>query len=604
MSEKIDKSEIENNLISELSKSDIEIDIDEINKYKNPENKNLKINILKILNSYYNKLTYEIMITYLSELYINDVKNKFQNKIQDLVDIKREIYGGANTKSEINANVNANVNKTPDDEINLLLTEDLLKEFEKNLKKIENIIKSSTEAEESLKMMNDSYQFTPPSNIKDIKFDKYEDYNDNSKLASLTSQTIELDEQRKTTNNVISIHSQLKSKKQDIEGVIKKLNNNLNKFLEKQKENKGESGEYYKKLNSLIEPYENFIKKIKEKKELQEYPIIKDIYNDYINYEENNYKDDNDKEKSLNPKKYINDFLKENREIIEDCIENADFLKSKFQLMIESFEQTINKRNKDKTGGNKILNIKGGRYTATDIETKKKRLNDIKNNNKLNNLILNLKKIKGNVDIKKNPNKLMAASDFVNNDGSNLFDTLLKSYDRDYNNANIPHQITKNMFYNKVKSLNLDPEEELKISLNDKIIFIISCYLIRLGALYICYYLIDNNNVTNIQKILVSYIIWYVIIFAVVIFIVNIDTFKLRILMNYMNLHINLYNMLIHVILMIIFIYLIYTLIVNINGYDKPQEEISENEKIKLKYKLDLLTIIIYIFICILLFII
>jgi hypothetical protein len=44
--------------------------------------------------------------------------------------------------------------------------------------------------------------------------------------------------------------------------------------------------------------------------------------------------------------------------------------------------------------------------------------------------------------------------------------------------------------------------------------------------------------------------------------------------------------------------------IYNIDGYDQPKEELTDNEKIKLKYKLDLLTIFIYIFICILLFII
>ena len=52
------------------------------------------------------------------------------------------------------------------------------------------------------------------------------------------------------------------------------------------------------------------------------------------------------------------------------------------------------------------------------------------------------------------------------------------------------------------------------------------------------------------------------------------------------------------------FIYLIYSLIYNIDGYDQPKIELTDNEKIKLKYKLDLLTIFIYIFVCILLFVI
>jgi hypothetical protein len=129
-------------------------------------------------------------------------------------------------------------------------------------------------------------------------------------------------------------------------------------------------------------------------------------------------------------------------------------------------------------------------------------------------------------------------------------------------------------------------------------------YIIRIISLYICYYFIDKDQVTNIRKILISYILWYITIFVVIVFIINIDTFKFRILVNYMNLHINSFNLLIHLALMGAFIYLIYSLIYNIDGYDQPKIELTDNEKIKLKYKLDLLTIFIYIFICILLFVI
>ncbi len=198
----------------------------------------------------------------------------------------------------------------------------------------------------------------------------------------------------------------------------------------------------------------------------------------------------------------------------------------------------------------------------------------------------------------------MATPNFIDGEGLNLFDRLLERYDNDYRNNNIPHEITKNNFYNKVKNLNLDPEEELKITMNDKIIFAIVIYIIRVIVLYICYYIIDKNQVTNIRKILISYILWYIIIFVIIIFIINVDTFKLRILVNYINLHINSFNLLIHILLMGGFIYLIYALIYNIDGYDQPKVELTDNEKIKLKYKLDLLTIFVYIFICILLFII
>ena len=212
--------------------------------------------------------------------------------------------------------------------------------------------------------------------------------------------------------------------------------------------------------------------------------------------------------------------------------------------------------------------------------------------------------MKGNRDIKNNIEKRLAADNFIDKDGFNLFDKLMLNYNKDYNNKEIPHEITKNKFYNKVKNLNLDPEEELEITINDKIIFVVMIYIIRIISLYMCYNIIDNNYVTSIHNILVSYIIWYIIIFVGIVLIINIDTFKLRILVNYMNLHINSFNLLLHLILMGIFIYIIYLLIIKIDVGEAVKLELNDREKIKLKYKLDLLTIFIYIFICILIFII
>ena len=212
--------------------------------------------------------------------------------------------------------------------------------------------------------------------------------------------------------------------------------------------------------------------------------------------------------------------------------------------------------------------------------------------------------MKANRIINKNVEKKLAAHDFIDKDGANIFEKLIANYDKDVNNKDIPEELTKNFFYNKVKKNNLDPEEELAITLNDKLIFIVLIYCIRLGTLFICYYLINNNLVTNINKSLFYYLIYYYVLFVLILLIINIDTFKLRILFNYMNLHINTTNIWMHALLMGCFIYLIYLLIQNILGDEKPPTELGDHEKIKLKYKLDILTMIIYIFICILIFLI
>jgi hypothetical protein len=417
---------------------------------------------------------------------------------------------------------------------------------------------------------------------------------------------MEKDEKSQGNPTALTIQGQLKSKKEDILKLKKEITTDLNKYLEEPVDDNGnkqkEAGKYIKDLNEYFSHLELFFKNIEKDPKLQTYPLLKKIYQEYIKY--NDDKDSKENEKSEHPKKLIDDFISNSKKVLENNLEKTRILLSRYELMIKSFEEIISSkknqnRDNQRTNGGKI--IKGGRI---DNKEALKNLENIRKNNKLKNLLVNLKKLRGNREIKNNVEKTMATTNFIDKDGLNLFDRLLETYDRDYNNNDIPHEITKNKFYNKVKALNLDPENELEITLNDKIIFAIVIYIIRIIVLYICYYIIDKGQVTNIRKILISYILWYVIIFVAIIFIINFDTFKLRILVNYMNLHINSFNLLIHLLFMGVFIYLIYSLIYNIDGYDQAKEELTDNEKIKLKYKLDLLTIFIYIFICILLFII
>jgi hypothetical protein len=560
------------------------------------------------------------MITYLSKLYKYDENNKFQNKIQDLLYNKR-IYGGNtktdNTMNTMNKNIEVLKHKSTDDAVKIILSDDIIKALEKNVNKINDLILKSNEAQDSETRLGDSstiYSFTPngiPNLDETFRiFSDYEDTNTfNKKSGALTSSAIEKDENKQGNPTSLTIKGQLQSKKEDIQKIEKEIRTNLNKFSDVQLDEKGntkaEVGKYIKELNEYLKPIEDLFLNIEKTPELQTYPLIKRIYDEYIKYKDD--KDSKDNEKSQNPRKIIDDFISNSKKVLENNLEKTKLLLSRYELMIKSFEsiisnrQNMNNRNNGNMNGGGLINIiKGG---AGNDEALKK-LKNIQGTSTLKDLVINLKKLKGNRDIKNNVEKTLATPNFIDGEGLNLFDRLLERYDNDYRNNNIPHEITKNNFYNKVKNLNLDPEEELKITMNDKIIFAIVIYIIRVIVLYICYYIIDKNQVTNIRKILISYILWYIIIFVIIIFIINVDTFKLRILVNYINLHINSLNLLIHILLMGGFIYLIYALIYNIDGYDQPKVELTDNEKIKLKYKLDLLTIFVYIFICILLFII
>ena len=178
-----------------------------------------------------------------------------------------------------------------------------------------------------------------------------------------------------------------------------------------------------------------------------------------------------------------------------------------------------------------------------------------------------------------------------------VFNSAINRLVEQYDNSQYPNELKKFEFYNSVKNNNLDPAVELEISNVDKYIFIVVAYFIRLLTLLICHYYIDADAITDIKFSIYYYLIVYIFIFVVLVIIINFDTFKLRILVNYMNLHINTSGIFTHLMLMCLFIYLIYLLINNIIGYEQPPTQLTENQKIKLKYKLDILTLIIYAFI-------
>ena len=148
---------------------------------------------------------------------------------------------------------------------------------------------------------------------------------------------------------------------------------------------------------------------------------------------------------------------------------------------------------------------------------------------------------------------------------------------------------------------NIDPKEVLSLNLQDRGIFVILIFFVRLISLNIVEYFIDDGKIKDIIYALVFYVIIYTTIIIILVLFVNLDTYKMRILFNYLNFHNNSQGIYLHIISLIIFTYLIYTLIVNINFpiSNINQNYISESDKIKLSYRLEILTMVIFIFVSI-----
>ena len=195
---------------------------------------------------------------------------------------------------------------------------------------------------------------------------------------------------------------------------------------------------------------------------------------------------------------------------------------------------------------------------------------------------------------------------FTNNSGEevnynsfdNIFNRIWNQYIKDIKrNTKIRKEVDSD-FYNSIKRNDLNPEVVLDISSTDKIIFIILLFVIRQLSLYICEYLLNNNNLTQFKYLLFMYSVLYIIILFGFLIFINMDDYKLRILFNYLNLHINGANIFSHITLFILFILIIYYFIYSVDSNIKNRntDELTEEEKIDYKYKLDIITLIIYVF--------
>ncbi len=177
--------------------------------------------------------------------------------------------------------------------------------------------------------------------------------------------------------------------------------------------------------------------------------------------------------------------------------------------------------------------------------------------------------------------------------------------------------------YERFKMNELDPQDVLKISFQDKVIFICVVLIIRTFAMVLIELLIEYNFVSTLSRGILVYSVLYILLLFIGVLIINYDSYKLRILVNYLNVHINSSNIFFHVLLFALFIGLILIIINdnegdnNLKGVDNifnytyiykyiyeiaeksnPASNLllSQKEKVKLQYRMDIITMIIFIF--------
>jgi hypothetical protein len=248
-------------------------------------------------------------------------------------------------------------------------------------------------------------------------------------------------------------------------------------------------------------------------------------------------------------------------------------------------------------------------------------------NNKICNLLKKIKEFEGIEDNddpfeKKNATMFGDASEGVNS----IYKRIWNDYIKDTRKTKSKGITVENLkidtrLYERFKENDLDPNDILKISFQDKIIFICIILIIRTFAMVLIEFLIEYNIVSTLYRGIVIYSVLYILLLIFGILIINYDSYKLRILVNYLNIHINSSNIFFHILLFILFIGLILIIINNndtnkididnvlnytyiykylyeIAEKSKPMSDLklSQKEKVKLQYRMDIITMIIFIF--------
>jgi len=341
----------------------------------------------------------------------------------------------------------------------------------------------------------------------------------------------------------------------------------------------------------------NFFEDQKNKEKHLQHPIIK-----AINQEINNLKTSNDNLKE--------DIKKVGKQIADTQLEQKYLLEKDRRPRGGYYNKMKGGVEKEEKNKLKIKYLSFGDLLGEDKE----------DTNSLKKFVTELKANTENIGNNGNANKKSR-----NEIDNTIYEDIWNEYNIGINKSE-QKDLLKNIkqgeiLYDTVKINNLVPEIALEINFQDKSIFIFLILLIRTIIMVIIEFIIEYNIVKTLPYMIIVYGILYIVLIVFSLVLVNYDSYKLRIVFNYLNLHINSNNIILHLILFILFVSLIMIMIqsedliknfgdlfdytnIYMNIYELSilikdenfENTLSRNEKIKLLYRLEIITMIVFIF--------
>jgi hypothetical protein len=338
-------------------------------------------------------------------------------------------------------------------------------------------------------------------------------------------------------------------------------------------------------------------------------------------------------------KQEYTDEIKAIKSIFKDYVKEKEYKDPILALIVNEEKEIVNfllknaEQIKNYTERTKINKQKGGeRKNNKYYEDKYENIKKLKDN--IDKLIKKIKETEGIEDsddpfeTKDNKNMMIDPSSGIISIYKNIWNDYIKETKKNKaKGVNIETLKQDDRLYERFIENNLDPSEVLKITFQDKVIFICIILIIRTFAMVLIEFLIEYDFIGTLYRGILVYSILYISLIILSIIVINYDSYKLRILVNYLNLHINSSNIYFHILLFALFNGLILIIINNndLNGVDNifnytyiykyiyeiadksstdSELRLSQKNKIMLQYRMDIITMIVFIFTALLILII
>jgi hypothetical protein len=176
-----------------------------------------------------------------------------------------------------------------------------------------------------------------------------------------------------------------------------------------------------------------------------------------------------------------------------------------------------------------------------------------------------------------------------------IFNSLFNKYNQSKQDTSKGEYVASQELAEGLKTNELLPRDVLKIDFRDKVIFIFASLFLRLIALAIIEYVIDKGKISNLKWAVLSFLGIFTGLFYLLVLVVNLDSYKLRIVFNYVNFHANSSIAIVYPAMLWLFGLAIYYIMWNINGGDGVTAA-NDEDRLRLKYRIQVLSMITWLF--------